>query len=144
MHSLASVKFRSARRPRAHSSRLSRSFSVLNAASFRPPSVRFAITPSSPAPSNRRNQSAAVSRSLVAGVIGTFLGAAVVELAGDFAVPACVPQARERIVRILDTLHLEEVYVSSAIVDEMSNRDDVEVIGTGGELFDESGRLSPV
>ena len=63
----------------------------------------------------------------------------------DIALRSCghVPPGRERIVRILDTLHLEEVYVSAAIADEMSKRDDVEIVGAGSELFDESGRLSP-
>ncbi len=62
----------------------------------------------------------------------------------DIALRSCghVPHGRERIVRILDTLHLEEVYVSTAIVEEISERDDVEVIGTGAELFDEAGRLT--
>ena len=61
----------------------------------------------------------------------------------DIALRSCghVPQGRERIVRILDTLHLEEVYVSTAIVDEMSKREDIEVLGPGSDLFDESGRL---
>ena len=53
-----------------------------------------------------------------------------------------VPHARERIVRILDTLHLEEVYVSSAIVEEISNQERIEIIGPGSNLFDESGRLT--
>ena len=63
----------------------------------------------------------------------------------DIALRSCghLPPGRERIVRILDTLHLEEVYVSSAIVREFSERDDVEIIGTGSELFDEAGRLTP-
>lgn len=62
----------------------------------------------------------------------------------DIALRSCghVPHERERIVRILDTLHLEEVYVSSAIADEISERDDVEVIGVGAELFDAAGRLT--
>ena len=63
----------------------------------------------------------------------------------DIALRSCghLPNGRERIVRILDTLHLEEVYVSTAIVEEISERDDVELIGSGADLFDESGRLSP-
>ena len=49
----------------------------------------------------------------------------------DMALRSCghLPEGRERIVRILDTLHLEEVYVSPAIVEEISNREDIEVIG---------------
>ncbi len=52
-----------------------------------------------------------------------------------------VPEGRERIVRILDTLHLEEVYVSAAILDDVKDR--VEVLSSGAELFDEAGRLTP-
>ncbi len=62
----------------------------------------------------------------------------------DLALRSCghVPEGRERIVRILDTLHLEDVYVSSAIVEEISQRHDVEVIGPGADVFDEAGRLT--
>jgi hypothetical protein len=52
-------------------------------------------------------------------------------------------EGRERIVRILDTLHLEEVYVSQAILEEISNQEGIEVLGTGADLFDEAGRLTP-
>jgi hypothetical protein len=63
----------------------------------------------------------------------------------DMALRSCghVPEGRERIVRILDTLHLEDVYVSPAIVDEISDRNDVEVIGNSSQLFDDSGSLRP-
>ena len=63
----------------------------------------------------------------------------------DIALRSCghVSAGRERVVRIVDTLHLEEVYVSTAIAEEIAARDDVEVIGPGAVLFDESGRLSP-
>src|SRR5688500_7321096 len=47
-----------------------------------------------------------------------------------------VPFGRERIVRILDTLHLEEVYVSQALLEELA---DVTVIGAPCDQFDESG-----
>jgi hypothetical protein len=62
----------------------------------------------------------------------------------DIALRSCghVPPGRERFVRILDTLHLEEVYVSTAIVDELSGRDDIEIISAAAELFDEKGRLT--
>jgi hypothetical protein len=63
----------------------------------------------------------------------------------DIALRSCghVPPGHERIVRILDTLHLEEVYVSPAIVDEISEREQIEIIGPGPKLFDEAGRLTP-
>jgi hypothetical protein len=61
------------------------------------------------------------------------------------AVRSCghLPQGRERIIRILDTLHLDEVYVSSAIMDEISGEDRIEVLGTGANLFDAEGTLTP-
>jgi hypothetical protein len=46
----------------------------------------------------------------------------------------------ERIVRILDTLHLDEVYVSQAVLDELKN--DVELINEGSALFDGEGNLT--
>jgi hypothetical protein len=52
-------------------------------------------------------------------------------------------EGRERIVRILDTLHLEELYVSPALVDELSDRSEIEVIGPGPALFDDAGNLTP-
>src|SRR5688572_11587185 len=63
----------------------------------------------------------------------------------DIALRSCghVPTGHERIVRILDTLHLEEVYVSAAIADGISEREDIEVIGAGAALFDGTGRLTP-
>lgn len=63
----------------------------------------------------------------------------------EMALRSCghLPQGRERIVRIADTLHLEEVYVSPAIFEELAERQDVEAIGPGPILFDESGRLAP-
>jgi hypothetical protein len=61
------------------------------------------------------------------------------------AVRSCghLPQGRERIIRILDTLHLDEIYVSSAIMDEISSENRIEVLGTGASLFDAEGALTP-
>ena len=63
----------------------------------------------------------------------------------EMALRSCghLPEERERIVRILDTLHLEEVYVSPAILSELSGREEIDVLGAGPALFDESGRLTP-
>jgi hypothetical protein len=60
----------------------------------------------------------------------------------DLALRSCghVPSGRERIVRILDTLHLEEVYVSHALLEELA---DVRIIGAPCDQFDDSGRLRP-
>jgi hypothetical protein len=52
-----------------------------------------------------------------------------------------LPPGRERIVRIKDTLRLDEVYVSKAIVEDVNGRDDVEVLGEAFELFDDEGGL---
>ena len=61
------------------------------------------------------------------------------------AVRSCghLPQGRERIIRVLDTLHLDEIYVSSAIMDEVSSDARIEVLGTGANLFDDDGTLTP-
>ena len=63
----------------------------------------------------------------------------------DIAFRSCghVPEGRERIVRILDTLHLEEVYVSSAVLGEIQDQERIEVVGPGPDLFDDAGRLTP-
>jgi Lactate racemase N-terminal domain len=50
---------------------------------------------------------------------------------------------RARIVRILDTLHLEDVYVSPAVLDELRDATAIEVIERDVEMFDASGSLRP-
>ena len=47
-----------------------------------------------------------------------------------------------RILRILDTLNVEELYVSPAVVDEVSNGRNVDVIAGASDLFDEKGDLT--
>lgn len=63
----------------------------------------------------------------------------------DIALRSCgyVPEGRERIVRIPDTLHLEEVYVSTALLGELSDRGAIDIIGRGADLFDDAGGLTP-
>lgn len=51
-----------------------------------------------------------------------------------------LPDGRARIVRILDTLHLDEIYVSRVILDELQ---DVEVLRSETALFDERACLMP-
>jgi len=60
------------------------------------------------------------------------------------AIRSCgyLPQGRERIVRIKDTLHLDEVYVSKAIADELSGRNGFDVIGAATDLFNDEGSLT--
>jgi hypothetical protein len=62
----------------------------------------------------------------------------------EIALRSCgyLEPGRERIVRILDTLHLEDVYVSSAILGELSDGGGVEASGQGWALFDDAGRLT--
>jgi hypothetical protein len=63
----------------------------------------------------------------------------------DIALRSCghVPEGRERIIRIADTLHLQDVYVSSALLAEVSDQAKFEVLEPGPELFDDTGRLTP-
>ena len=61
-----------------------------------------------------------------------------------YALRGCGPPEGDgpRIVRIRDTLHLGDVYVSEPILDELAGRDDVETIGQPVDLFDEGGGLA--
>ncbi len=52
-----------------------------------------------------------------------------------------IPPKEVRIMRIQDTLHLGEVYISQAILDEIKDRDDIEAIGEPVDVFDEEGKL---
>ncbi len=63
----------------------------------------------------------------------------------EVAVRSCgrAAEGRLRILRILDTLNLEEVYASPAVLEEVAARNSVDIIGTGSDLFDENGELMP-
>ncbi len=50
-----------------------------------------------------------------------------------------IPASQERIARIQDTLHLSEVYVSQAILDDIKKRSDIDVIGEPRNIFDGLG-----
>ena len=54
-----------------------------------------------------------------------------------------VSNGRERIIRILDTLHLEDIYVSPAVLDELRDAPSIDVVETDAEMFDEAGSLTP-
>jgi len=54
-----------------------------------------------------------------------------------------IPPGRERIVRIPDTLHLGEVYVSPAVLEELRDRADIAVVGQPADLFGQDGELLP-
>ena len=54
-----------------------------------------------------------------------------------------VQPGHERIIRILDTMNLEEMYVSQVIADELASSPQIEVARSPTALFDASGMLLP-
>jgi hypothetical protein len=61
----------------------------------------------------------------------------------EWALRACGPGVvgREWVVRIRDTLHLEDLHVSPAVAAELAGRGEVEVVGEPVGCFDEGGEL---
>jgi hypothetical protein len=55
-----------------------------------------------------------------------------------------IPEGRARVVRIRDTLHLGDVYVSSAILDDVAPAPEVSVEGDPVAMFDAEGALTSV
>jgi hypothetical protein len=53
----------------------------------------------------------------------------------------CRDPAQARVIRIADTLHLEEMLVSNAVLEELRNRKEIQVLAQNVELFDHSGQL---
>ena len=66
------------------------------------------------------------------------------EKAVDIALRSCgpIPEGREMIVRIQDTLHLDELYVSQVVLEKVIQRNYIEVIGEPVNLFDDKGALA--
>ena len=62
-----------------------------------------------------------------------------------YALRSCgvLEPGRERIVRIRDTLSLEELYVSDAVLEELDVGGGIEVLGQSVDLFDAAGALAP-
>jgi hypothetical protein len=60
-----------------------------------------------------------------------------------YGLTTCGPIEPEdaRIIRIKDTLHLEEMYVSKAVIDEISENSNVEVVGDYQEVLDDREQL---
>jgi hypothetical protein len=60
----------------------------------------------------------------------------------EIALRSCgrISHERPRILRIRDTLHIEELYASPAAVDDMEG--DPEIIGRKSDLFDDNGELA--
>ena len=54
-----------------------------------------------------------------------------------------VPPGQERIIRIKDTLHLDELYVSEAIRRELTDNPLIETEGKTGNIFDSRKMLFP-
>ena len=55
----------------------------------------------------------------------------------------CRDVARARVVRIRDTLHLDELFVSEAVLEEIRGRPGLEIAGAATEPFAADGRLVP-
>lgn len=51
----------------------------------------------------------------------------------------CRKVEEARIIRMRDTLHLHEIFASSAVVAELVHRNDIKVLGAAHDLFDSSG-----
>ena len=64
-------------------------------------------------------------------------------IAVEYALKTCGPIKPEnaKIIRIKDTLHLNTMYVSSAVLDEIKDNQNIEVIGDFIEMFDNEGQL---
>ena len=61
----------------------------------------------------------------------------------DVALRSCaLSNGRPRIIRIQDTLHLEDIYVSAAVLDEVHGTSEVELIERDAEMFDGTGTLT--
>jgi hypothetical protein len=61
----------------------------------------------------------------------------------EYALRTCGPVKPEevRIIRIRDTLHLGEIYVSRTVYEEIRNRSNIEVCGDYIDIFDDDGEL---
>jgi hypothetical protein len=59
----------------------------------------------------------------------------------EIALRSCVgiPPGQERVIRILDTLHLGEMHVSQAVAGELRHSPAIELVGSDADPFDASG-----
>jgi len=64
-------------------------------------------------------------------------------IALEYALKTCGPVDSEnvRMIRIRDTLHLGELYVSRAVLDEIKDKPNIEVIGSFQDIIDGDGKL---
>ena len=67
------------------------------------------------------------------------------EEAFDCALRSCgpIPGGEQKIIRIQDTLRLDEICVSRAVLNEISGRDDIEAVSDPVDVFDTNGELVP-
>ncbi|MEJ7615702.1 MAG: hypothetical protein WKF30_01710 [Pyrinomonadaceae bacterium] len=65
------------------------------------------------------------------------------QMALAYAIRACGPSPAEqlKIIRIKDTLHLDELYVSQAVLAEIKGRAEIRITREPANLFDETGNL---
>ncbi len=65
------------------------------------------------------------------------------QIALEYAIRACgpAPLEQKKIIRIRDTLHLDALYVSQAVLDEIDGQKGIRVIGKPASLFDDAGSL---
>jgi hypothetical protein len=63
----------------------------------------------------------------------------------DVALRSCghASNGPPRLIRILDTLHLEDIYVSRAVLDDLRDSASIEVLERDVEVFDAAGSLRP-
>jgi hypothetical protein len=65
------------------------------------------------------------------------------EKALAYALRSCgfMKPGKEKIIRIRDTLHMDEMYVSEAILREVINKSGIEVMGTAEAIFNTDGKM---
>jgi hypothetical protein len=62
----------------------------------------------------------------------------------EIALRSCgyIPPGEERIIRVRDTLHLDELLVSESILNEIKKKKDIEIVESGVGLLDNKGRFT--
>jgi hypothetical protein len=67
------------------------------------------------------------------------------EKALEYSLRSCgyIQPGTERIIRVKDTMHLDELYVSESILEDIKERATIEIVKQGIELMDHRGALNP-
>ena len=93
------------------------------------------------------------SATYVNGITSSFLERVKVPLVADndrkayeIALRSCgyIPEGEEKIIRISDTLHLDEMYVSDKVLKLIRSDKALEILHENAELFDANGKLSAI